>query len=382
MALAKLAGMLACFSTLATANAQVTVSVEKISFDVTGAYERGAAVAGELRIPGSGRERLPAVVIVNSSPGFDGRGASYAKVLNQAGIATLEIDMFHGRGLPVTARHNMPHAFQSLQFLARHPRIDEARVGIMGFSWGGTVSVLASSAELTRKYGDGKRRFAAHLGLYPVCWTQLSVLEGRNKHLKPTVYRQVTGSPVHILVGDKDDYDAPDGCSRFLAALPTRSRRHFSLTVYSGATFAWDSRFSHASFDPAAKKGKGGTVDVVASSAIANQSRTFAAAYFQKHLASAVAAEPSRCSIVGAKIHWVADYCMSKNETDDEIAASDCINAELKSAPRDECAAKRHYKKALCELAMSRGHRTDGVKHCIADPAFAGSTVRNGGVGR
>ena len=225
-------------------------------------------------------------MIVNSSPGFDGRGASYAEGFNKIGIATLEIDMFQGRRLPVTARHNMPHAYQALQYMARHPRIDEARIGIMGFSWGGIVSLLTSSEELTHQYSSGKRRFAAHLGVYPICWYQHTVLAGKNKYLQRTIYRRVTGSPVHVLVGEKDDYDAPDGCQRFLAALPAQVRRHFSLTVYPGATFGWDSRFSHASRNPHAKQGKGGIVDVIANADIANQSREFAAAYFRRNLAT------------------------------------------------------------------------------------------------
>jgi hypothetical protein len=82
---------------LGTANAQGKVAIEKVSFKVTDAFEPGAAVVGELRIPASKRDRLPAVLIVNSSPGFDGRGAFYAEALNQAAIATLEIDMLQGR---------------------------------------------------------------------------------------------------------------------------------------------------------------------------------------------------------------------------------------------------------------------------------------------
>jgi hypothetical protein len=47
----------------ASASGQAATSVEKISLDVAGAYKRGTQTAGELRIPDSKRERLPAVVI-------------------------------------------------------------------------------------------------------------------------------------------------------------------------------------------------------------------------------------------------------------------------------------------------------------------------------
>jgi uncharacterized protein len=270
----------------ATANAQDTVSIEKMSFKVVAAFEPGAAVSGELRIPDSKHDRLPAVLILHSSPGFDGRGAFYAEALNRAGIATVEIDYMQGRGMPATPRHNLPHAYETLQYLAGHPRIDRARIGIMGFSWGGILSVLTSSEELTLQYTGGKPRFAAHLGIYPLCWRHRAVLAGTAKFFKPTVYRRVTGRPVHILAGDKDDYDAPDSCREFLAELPAEARLNFSLTIYPGATFGWDSRFSSASYDIGAKKGKGGIVDVIANPDIANRSREFAVAYFRKNLAA------------------------------------------------------------------------------------------------
>ena len=57
------------------------------------------------------RSFLPTRVIVNSSPGFDGRSAFHASALNRAGMVTLEIDMFQGKGLPGSLRHNLPHVY-------------------------------------------------------------------------------------------------------------------------------------------------------------------------------------------------------------------------------------------------------------------------------
>ena len=139
-----------------SAGAQHSVSIEHMSFTVVNAFERGAAVSGELRLPASIHDRLPAVLILHSSPGFDGRGAFYAEALNQAGIATIEIDYLRGKGMPATPRHNLPHAYETLAYLARHPRIDPTRIGIMGFSWGGIISVLTSSEALTRQYTRGQ----------------------------------------------------------------------------------------------------------------------------------------------------------------------------------------------------------------------------------
>ncbi|MDP3514537.1 MAG: hypothetical protein Q8S20_17495 [Sulfuritalea sp.] len=81
------------------------------------------------------------------------------------------------------------------------------------------------------------------------------------------------------------------------------------------------------------------------------------------------------------KIHWIADYCMAQLETDDEIAASACIGDELGRAFADDCAAKLHYKRAMCERAIALRYRQDDVDGCLADREFVGATVRNGGVG-
>ena len=163
------AALLACATLAGIAHAQVAVTVEKLSFRVVDAFERGTGVTGELRLPDAKPGRLPAVVIVDSTPGFDGRGRFHAEGLNAAGIATLEIDVFEGRGQPATPRHNLPHVYESLERLGAHPRVDPARIGIMGFSSGGILAVLASSAPLARQYG-GEARYAAHLAFYPHCW--------------------------------------------------------------------------------------------------------------------------------------------------------------------------------------------------------------------
>ncbi|MBC8023851.1 MAG: hypothetical protein H7Y14_12065 [Burkholderiales bacterium] len=87
------------------------------------------------------------------------------------------------------------------------------------------------------------------------------------------------------------------------------------------------------------------------------------------------------CKLPGERIQWAADYCMARLETDDEIAAGECIGEEMGRKFKDACAAKVHAKTAMCRLAIARGQRHDGVDACVRDPAFVGSTVRNGGVG-
>ncbi|MHB8909000.1 MAG: hypothetical protein ACYDAA_09015 [Syntrophales bacterium] len=97
--------------------------------------------------------------------------------------------------------------------------------------------------------------------------------------------------------------------------------------------------------------------------------------------APAYGADPAACPIEGDLIHWIADDCMARLETDDEIPAMDCIAEELTRPFPDACAAKRHYKRALCERALSRWHTAGDLQNCLDDKSFRGSTVRNRGVG-
>ncbi|OGA32057.1 MAG: hypothetical protein A3G80_15420 [Betaproteobacteria bacterium RIFCSPLOWO2_12_FULL_62_13b] len=73
------------------------------------------------------------------------------------------------------------------------------------------------------------------------------------------------------------------------------------------------------------------------------------------------ATETDSCPVQGEAIQWIADYCMFKLETDDEIAVSDCIADEIKISFKSHCIAKARYKRALCELTI-RAETTQGPR--------------------
>ena len=78
----------------------------------------------------SAANKVPAVPYVHGTEGVDGRGAFSAWALNEAGIATLEIDMWGARGLAPGAanRRNpeptQPFAYGAFRFLAAQAMID------------------------------------------------------------------------------------------------------------------------------------------------------------------------------------------------------------------------------------------------------------------
>ncbi|MBI2308161.1 MAG: hypothetical protein HYU78_12745 [Rhodocyclales bacterium] len=80
-------------------------------------------------------------------------------------------------------------------------------------------------------------------------------------------------------------------------------------------------------------------------------------------------------------MQWIADYCMLALQTDDEIAASRCIEEHLARRFPSECDARTHYKRAMCGLHVAGGASGQSLEACMADPDFMGRTVRHGGVG-
>jgi hypothetical protein len=86
------------------------------------------------------------------------------------------------------------------------------------------------------------------------------------------------------------------------------------------------------------------------------------------------------CAIEGEPIQWIADYCMLKMETDDEIAVSGCIEEQSKQTFPTACASNAHFKKLMCEGMIHAGTRGGTPEQCIKDPAFKGRTVEAGGV--
>src|ERR1043165_9450480 len=61
-----------------------------------------AAIAGQLRIPKAGTDKLPAIVLVHGSGGLSASADQWAKELNSIGLAVLVLDSFAGRNIVST----------------------------------------------------------------------------------------------------------------------------------------------------------------------------------------------------------------------------------------------------------------------------------------
>lgn len=230
------------------------------------------------------KKDLPAVVILHGSAGLDFRGDFYARALNNAGIATFEIDMWEARGIDSAAERpavpliNYPDAFGALRFLTEHPNIDPDRIGVMGFSWGGVVT-LASATDLYASRFGGELRFAAHVAHYPICYAANSGVPGSK-------FKNLTGAPVLIQIGEEDDYDLGSApCFALKNSLEPDEQSVVEVISYEGAFHGWDRLQVPVTIeDPFSNRGAEGEVEIVPDVDQAYKARKKVVRFFRRHL--------------------------------------------------------------------------------------------------
>lgn len=192
-----------------------------------------ATIAGELRIPRRGTDRLPAVVLIHGSPGPLGMLDDWVKAFNAIDVATFLVDSFTGRGFESAGSDEkrigrltmMLDGYHALAVLAAHPRIDPSRVMAMGFSRGGQAVLYSSLKRFWRMHAPAARfRFAGYIALYPACNT--TYLEDDD----------VMESPIRLFKGMEDDVEP---CRSYVQRL-RRSGKDASMTEYPGAHHGFD----------------------------------------------------------------------------------------------------------------------------------------------
>lgn len=229
--------------------------VEMQSLDLTKQPSAPLTVKGKLQIPvakhrgdhcDAAHGKHPAVVILHGSAGVDARVDFYAQALNAAGIITLAIDMWEARGVTGVANRprvpvlTYPDAFAALRYLSNRSEVDPARIGVLGFSWGG-VMALASAEQLYATQFGGTLRFAAHVAHYPVCYgaNNARLVAPLSPAAAGTQIRNLTGAPLLIQIGTNDDYDNGSRHCQELANT-VNSTGPVDVAAYDGAFHAWD----------------------------------------------------------------------------------------------------------------------------------------------
>jgi len=195
-------------------------------------------VRANLGFPEAARDRYPAVVVVHTIGGYLTANEGYAAAeLRKSGFATLTYDSFAARGMTGLAPRSSPgvwpsavaDAYAALRLLASEPRIDGNRIAIMGFSFGGEVAHLAAFERLRSALNPGPGRFAAHVAFYPAGVFGAIAESGA-----------YTGSPVLMLLGEKDDNLPVAKVENYLAYARTAGHpTPIEAVTYPGAYHAW-----------------------------------------------------------------------------------------------------------------------------------------------
>jgi dienelactone hydrolase len=233
-------------STSGPTNAQVrfemrpveTVTLSAQQFLTGDKNVKSAMVAGELRIPKPGTDKLPAVILVHGAGGVSSLHERWVQELNSAGVATFLLDSFSGRGLVSLVNDEsqldflagMVDAYRALGSLAQHPRIDSGRIAVMGFSWGAVAAVYSSNERFRKMYGPVNVEFAAHIGLYTVC---NSTYHDDDK---------TTGKPIRLFHGIADNWVPIEPCRDYVDRLK-KSGADAVLTEYPNASHSYDAYF-------------------------------------------------------------------------------------------------------------------------------------------
>ena len=194
------------------ARAQETISIPSETPALLGAFLHRQAppqtVVGYLYMPANATGPVPALILKHDSGGLTPPGADnirkWAETLNSWGVAAFVVDSFGPRGISGTASDqsqlnqiaDVADAFNGLKVLAADPRIDKTRIGIFGWSRGGTVAMVTAleTARLAVLDPDGPK-FAAHIVFYGSSATQY-----RDK--------ATDGAPMLFFHGQTDDYAA------------------------------------------------------------------------------------------------------------------------------------------------------------------------------
>jgi dienelactone hydrolase len=208
-------------------------------------------VSGTLYLPEHGSAPCPAIVLVHGTTGIDSRGTFYRGPITAAGIAIFEVDFRTGIYTSATDRPPndsfVPMAFAALKELRKLPAIDPARIGIMGFSLGGGVTLRTSMENNRKAWMGAEKGFAAHAAFYPVCKPFLARMEG-----KPT------GAPIIIFYGTEDSYGEGTAVPELKRVFLKKFNQEVTTVEYPGATHGFNRNAPAVSYaDPAAKGGRG-----------------------------------------------------------------------------------------------------------------------------
>ncbi|MGE5147930.1 MAG: dienelactone hydrolase family protein [Candidatus Eiseniibacteriota bacterium] len=181
--------------------------------------------------------RVPAVVLIHGAAGVqDARDLTYGRQLASLGIAALSVDAFAARRdrassfverlIEITEAMLLADVYGGLHYLAARPDIDARHIALVGFSYGGMVTLYAAQAMVAERYAPDGLRFAGHAAFYAPCIARFDD-------------KRATGAPVLMLMGGKDQIVDKKRCAEVAGDLRAGGAEVDSV-VYPEAMHQWD----------------------------------------------------------------------------------------------------------------------------------------------
>jgi dienelactone hydrolase len=172
------------------------------------------------------------------------RTKDWAALWTGQGYWVLVVDGFGPRGYPTGfsagTDSNRPaavneitvrplDAYAALKYLRSLPDVKPDRIGIQGWSNGGsaTLATVSEAGLANAKLGDGKG-FTAALAFYPGCGLQGAFKDGYKAYL-----------PLKLFIGTADEEVSPAACAK-LTKNAKAGGSDIDLTTYDGATHDFD----------------------------------------------------------------------------------------------------------------------------------------------
>ena len=193
-------------------------------------------VSGKLKLPIDNEnlnKKFPVVIGVAGSLGWSDHHFEYLKMYREMGIATFELNSFKSREITstvgtqneVTIAAIILDAYRAFEILSKHPRIDKDRISITGWSLGGGVTLFSAWLPINNAINKNIK-FKSHLAFYPPCFFEPENI-------------QFSDSPIHILIGELDNWTPAKPCEGFVSKLKNNSA-NINLTIYEGSHHSFD----------------------------------------------------------------------------------------------------------------------------------------------
>ena len=192
-------------------------------------------VSGKLRLPIDNEnlnKKFPLIIGVAGSLGWADHHFEYLKMYREMGIATFELNSFKSREITstvgtqneVTIAAIILDAYRAFEILSKHPRIDRDRISITGWSLGGGVTLFSAWLPINNAINKNIK-FKSHLAFYPPCFFEPENIE-------------FSDSPIHILIGELDNWTPAEPCEKFVRKLDNNS--NINLTIYEDSHHSFD----------------------------------------------------------------------------------------------------------------------------------------------